>query len=118
MDRGKIPQNFIDDLLARTDIVDIISPRIKLKRAGHNHMGLCPFHNEKSPSFSVNQNKQFYHCFGCGVGGNAINFLMEYEHLDFVPAIEELARTAGVDIPRDESPQDAQKHKQIGRAHV
>lgn len=112
MDRGKIPQNFIDDLLARTDIVDIISPRIKLKRAGHNHMGLCPFHNEKSPSFSVNQNKQFYHCFGCGVGGNAINFLMEYEHLDFVPAIEELARTAGVDIPRDESPQDAQKHKQ------
>jgi len=112
MDRGKIPQNFIDDLLSRVDIIDVVSPRLKLKRAGQNHMGLCPFHNEKSPSFSVNQNKQFFHCFGCGVGGNAITFLMEYEHLDFVPAIEELARLSGVEVPRDESPQDIQKHKQ------
>lgn len=112
MDRGKIPQTFIDDLLSRVDIIDVISPRIKLKRAGQNHMGLCPFHNEKSPSFSVNQNKQFFHCFGCGEGGNAITFLMEYEHLDFVPAIEELARIAGVEVPRDESPQDIQKNKQ------
>ncbi len=112
MDSGKIPQHFIDDLLARIDIVDIIASRVKLKRAGHNHMGLCPFHNEKSPSFSVNQNKQFYHCFGCGVGGDAIKFLTDYEHMEFVQAIEELARIAGVEVPRDEKPQDIEKNKQ------
>ncbi len=112
MESGKIPQHFIDDLLARIDIVDIIASRVKLKRAGHNHMGLCPFHNEKSPSFSVNQNKQFYHCFGCGVGGDAIKFLTEYEHMEFVQAIEELARIAGVDIPREEKPQDIERNKQ------
>lgn len=99
---GKIPQSFIEDLLARTDIVELIDSRVRLKKAGKNYQACCPFHNEKSPSFSVSPEKQFYHCFGCGAHGNAIGFLMEYDGLNFPDAVEELAGTLGVTVPRDE----------------
>ena len=99
---GHIPRSFIDDLLARLDIVDIIDARVKLKKKGKNYSACCPFHNEKTPSFSVSQEKQFYHCFGCGVHGNAIDFIMEFERLEFVEAIEELASFLGLDVPREQ----------------
>ncbi len=98
---GRIPRDFIDDLIARSDIVDIIDARVKLKKAGKNHQACCPFHNEKSPSFSVSQEKQFYYCFGCGAKGNIISFLMEFDRLEFPEAIEELAKIYGVDVPRE-----------------
>ena len=98
---GRIPQQFIDDLLERVDIVDVIDSRVNLRKSGKNYSALCPFHDEKSPSFSVNPDKQFYYCFGCGAGGNAIGFLMEYERLDFPAAVEKLAGIAGVDVPRE-----------------
>ena len=97
-----IPQSFIADLLNRVDIVDVVGQHVKLKKAGANYQGLCPFHSEKSPSFSVSPTKQFYHCFGCGAHGSAISFLMEYSGLGYVDAIEELARSAGLDVPREE----------------
>ncbi|AMG30987.1 DNA primase [Grimontia hollisae] len=100
---GKIPRSFIDDLLARLDIVELIDARVKLKKQGKNYGACCPFHNEKTPSFSVSQEKQFYHCFGCGAHGNAIDFVMEYDRLEFVEAIEELASTLGLDVPREQS---------------
>lgn len=99
---GKIPQHFIDDLLSRVDVVEVIDARVTLKKAGRDYMACCPFHNEKTPSFSVSQPKQFYHCFGCGVNGNAIGFLMEYEGMHFVDAIEALAESVGMEVPRDE----------------
>ena len=99
---GHIPRSFIDDLLARLDIVDIIDARVKLKKKGKNYSACCPFHNEKTPSFSVSQEKQFYHCFGCGVHGNAIDFIMKFERLEFVEAIEELASFLGLDVPREQ----------------
>ena len=99
---GHIPRSFIDDLLARLDIVDVVDPRVKLKKKGKNYGACCPFHNEKTPSFSVSQEKQFYHCFGCGAHGNAIDFMMEYERLEFVEAIEELASFLGLDVPREQ----------------
>ncbi|MBE4087329.1 DNA primase [Vibrio parahaemolyticus] len=99
---GHIPRSFIDDLLARLDIVDIIDARMKLKKKGKNYGACCPFHNEKTPSFSVSQEKQFYHCFGCGAHGNAIDFMMEFERLEFVEAIEELASYLGLDVPREQ----------------
>ena len=99
---GKIPQHFIDELLARVDVVEVIDARITLKKAGRDHMACCPFHNEKTPSFSVSQPKQFYHCFGCGANGNAIGFLMEYENMHFVDAVEALAESVGLEVPRDE----------------
>ncbi|CAM2769995.1 DNA primase [Vibrio neptunius] len=99
---GHIPRSFIDDLLARLDIVDIIDARVKLKKKGKNYGACCPFHNEKTPSFSVSQEKQFYHCFGCGAHGNAIDFMMEYERLEFPEAIEELASYLGIDVPREQ----------------
>ena len=98
---GRIPREFIDDLLVRVDIVDLIDSHVPLKKAGSNYNARCPFHTEKTPSFSVNRKKQFYHCFGCGAGGNAISFLMEYSHLEFVEAIEDLAAFIGVDVPRE-----------------
>ncbi len=100
---GRIPRQFIDDLLVRVDIVDIIDSHVPLKKTGSNYTARCPFHNEKSPSFNVSRNKQFYHCFGCGVGGNVITFLIEFNHLSFVEAIEELATAAGVEIPYENS---------------
>ena len=100
---GRISRQFIDDLLARVDIVDIVDSRVPLKKAGKNYQACCPFHNEKSPSFTVSQDKQFYHCFGCGEHGSAISFLMEFDRLDFVDAIEELASYCGVEVVREEN---------------
>ncbi len=97
---GLIPQSFIDELLDRTDIVELINTRVSLKKTGKNYSACCPFHEEKSPSFTVTQEKQFYHCFGCGASGNAIGFLMEYERLDFVESIEYLAKQAGLEVPQ------------------
>lgn len=109
---GLIPNDFIDDLLERTDIVEVIGQRVPLKRKGKDHWACCPFHNEKSPSFSVNPAKQFYYCFGCGASGTALKFLQEYERLPFPEAVEELARIAGVDVPREEqSPQQRERQK-------
>ncbi|MCO6413518.1 MAG: DNA primase [Thiogranum sp.] len=98
---GRIPQTFIDELLNRVDIVDVIDARVPLKKAGREFSACCPFHNEKTPSFTVSQAKQFYHCFGCGAHGSAIGFLMDYEHMEFPEAVEELARAAGLEVPRE-----------------
>ncbi len=98
---GKIPREFIDGLIARVDLVDLIDARVPLKQAGKNFQARCPFHSEKSPSFSVNREKQFYHCFGCGAHGNAIGFLMEYERQSFVEAVETLADSLGIPVPRE-----------------
>lgn len=98
---GRISREFIDDLLVRVDIVDLIDSRVPLKKTGNNYVARCPFHTEKTPSFSVNRNKQFFHCFGCGASGNAISFLMDFSHLDFVEAVEDLANFAGVDVQRE-----------------
>ncbi len=100
---GLIPRHFINDLLVRIDIVELIDSHVPLKKSGSNYTALCPFHNEKSPSFSVNRKKQFFYCFGCGAGGNAITFLMDYSHLTFIEAIEELATFIGLDVPREQS---------------
>ena len=112
---GRIPQSFIDDLLARVNIVDVLDGRVnKLKRTGKNYSGLCPFHKEKTPSFTANQEKQFYYCFGCGAGGNALGFLMDYERLDFPEAVEELAKMVGMEVPREErTPQQQQREQQV-----
>jgi DNA primase len=98
---GKIPKSFIDELISRTDLVDLIDARVPLKRAGVNFTARCPFHDEKTPSFSVNREKQFYHCFGCGASGNAIGFLMDYERQGFVEAVETLADMAGLAVPNE-----------------
>ena len=97
---GRIPQEFLDQLLGRVDLVEIVNSRVPLRRAGHEFMACCPFHAEKTPSFSVSPRKQFYHCFGCGAHGNAIGFLMAYERLEFLDAVEELARQAGLELPK------------------
>jgi len=108
-----IPQSFIADLLNRIDVVEVVGRHVTLKKAGANFQGLCPFHNEKSPSFSVSPIKQFYHCFGCGAHGSAISFLMEHSGLTYVDAIEELARSAGLTVPHEERrPQDLAKQQQ------
>lgn len=98
---GRIPKDFIDQLLTRINIVDVIQARIPLKKAGREYMACCPFHGEKTPSFTVSPTKQFYHCFGCGVHGSAISFLMDYEHLEYTEAIEALARILGIEVPRE-----------------
>jgi len=98
---GRIPKHFIDELLTRTDIVDVIDARVPLKKAGKDYKACCPFHEEKTASFTVSADKQFFHCFGCGVHGTAIGFLMDYEHMSFVEAVEELARRAGLAVPRE-----------------
>ena len=108
---GKIPRAFIDDLIARVDIVDIIDARVPLKQAGKNFLARCPFHTEKSPSFSVSREKQFYHCFGCGVSGNAISFLMDYERQTFVEAVESLADFLGVEVPKESVSSDQRGQK-------
>jgi len=99
-----IPQSFIQDLLARVDIVDVIERRLPLKKGGANYFACCPFHGEKTPSFSISPSKQFYHCFGCGAHGSAISFLMEYSGLPFVEAVKELAALAGMQVPDDPGP--------------
>ncbi len=105
---GLIPQTFIDDLLDRIDIVDVVDSRVKLKKTGKNYSACCPFHDEKTPSFTVSPDKQFYYCFGCGASGTALGFVIEHDHLSFPDAVESLARMAGVEVPReqrDDSPQ-------------
>ncbi|WP_099289564.1 DNA primase [Erwinia amylovora] len=110
---GRIPRVFINDLLARTDIVDLIDARVKLKKQGKNYHACCPFHNEKTPSFTVNGEKQFYHCFGCGAHGNAIDFLMNYDRLEFVESIEELATLYGLEVPYESGsgPSQLERHQ-------
>ena len=100
---GLIPASFIDELMSRTDIVEVINARVPLKKAGHEYKACCPFHGEKTPSFTVSPNKQFYHCFGCGAHGTALGFLMDFEHLSFPEAVEELASLAGLEVPREQS---------------
>ncbi|HEX7034348.1 MAG TPA: DNA primase [Pseudomonadales bacterium] len=110
---GRIPQSFINDLLARIDIVDVIDGRLTLRKAGKDYQALCPFHNEKTPSFSVVPDKQFYHCFGCGASGTALTFLMEFDRLEFVEAVEELAKLAGVEVPREHRERPQQDHSDL-----
>jgi DNA primase len=108
-----IPQTFLQELLARVDIVDIVGRYVQLKKGGANLMGLCPFHGEKSPSFSVSPTKQFYHCFGCGANGNAIGFLMEHAGMSFIEAVKDLAQQTDLQVPEDEaSPQDRERAAQ------
>jgi len=97
---ARLPDAFIDDLLARTDLVEIIGTRVPLKRQGREYSARCPFHDERSPSFTVSPTKQFYHCFGCGAHGTAISFLMNYDRLEFLDAVEELAKRVGSDVPK------------------
>ena len=104
---ARIPDAFIDDLLARTDIVEVINARVPLKRQGKEYAARCPFHDERSASFTVSPNKQFYHCFGCGAHGSAISFLMQYDRLEFLDAVEELARRVGAEVPRDTAQRNA-----------
>ena len=96
-----IPERFLDELIARTDIVDLVSESVRLTKKGRNYWGLCPFHSEKTPSFSVSADKQIFKCFGCGKGGGAINFVMEMENLPFRDAVEVLAKRAGLEMPAD-----------------
>ncbi|MDJ0911503.1 MAG: DNA primase [Woeseiaceae bacterium] len=110
---GRIPQDFIDDLVARADIVEVIGRRVQLKKAGREFKACCPFHDEKTPSFTVSPNKGFYHCFGCGAHGTAIGFLMEFDHMSYPEAIESLAATMGVEVPRDESDRPAQRYDEL-----
>ncbi|MDD2711899.1 MAG: DNA primase [Simplicispira sp.] len=119
-----IPQSFIQELLDRTDIVDVVGRYVQLKKGGANFMGLCPFHGEKSPSFSVSPAKQFFHCFGCSKNGNAITFLMEHTGMGFVEAVHDLAQQTGLQVPQDDvSPQEreraaAQKQQQATLTEV
>ncbi len=111
-----IPRSFIDSLIDRADIVDVIDARVSLRKKGANYQACCPFHQEKTPSFSVSPSKQFYYCFGCGAHGNAIDFLMDYERLEFVEAVEELARYLGLDVPKEQAvanPKKIQKTRRI-----
>ena len=98
---GRIPKSFIDELIARADIVEVVGARVTLKRAGSNYKGLCPFHGEKTPSFTVSPSKGFYHCFGCSAHGTAIGFLMAYDNLEFPEAVEALAEMMGLEVPRE-----------------
>ncbi len=110
---GLIPQDFIDDLIARADIVEVVGRRVQLKKAGREFKACCPFHDEKTPSFTVSPAKGFYHCFGCGAHGTAIGFLMEYDHMNFVEAIESLAHSMGVEVPRNESDKPARRYDEL-----
>src|SRR5882672_6115629 len=113
-----IPQSFIQDLLGRVDIVEVIDRYVKLKRSGANYSACCPFHSEKSPSFTVSPTKQFYHCFGCGAHGTAVGFLMEHGGMGFVEAVKELAQSAGMKVPEEQRSQSAQRRaQQGGRLH-
>ncbi|HTD75216.1 MAG TPA: DNA primase, partial [Steroidobacteraceae bacterium] len=117
---GRIPDSFLDELVSRSDIVDVISARVPLKKAGREYKACCPFHNEKSPSFSVSAEKQFYHCFGCGAHGTVIGFLMQYEKMEFLDAVADLAQRAGLDLPREaqvaRDPGSADLHELMLRA--
>lgn len=106
---ARIPDAFIDDLLARSDIVEVVGSRVPLKRQGKEYAARCPFHDERSASFTVSPTKQFYHCFGCGAHGTAISFLMNYDRLEFLDAVDELAKRVGMEVPRNENPRNAQQ---------
>ena len=111
---GRIPQSFIDDLLARVDIVEVIDSYVSLRKAGRNHQALCPFHDEKTPSFTVSREKQFYHCFGCGAGGTVISFIMEHNGLGFPEAVEDLAARYNMEVPREAGRQpDTSRHNEL-----
>jgi len=110
---SRIPQHFIDDLLARTDIVDIIETYVPLKKKGREHVACCPFHTEKTPSFTVSPDKQFYHCFGCGAHGTALGFMLDYEHLEFVEAIEVLASRVGLEVPKEPGADQSAQHNDL-----
>jgi len=110
---GLIPQHFIDDLITRADIVEVLGRRIQLKKAGREFKACCPFHDEKTPSFTVSPSKGFYHCFGCGAHGTALGFLMEYDHMEFVEAVESLAGMMGIEVPREESQQPARRYDEL-----
>jgi DNA primase len=102
-----IPQSFLSELLARVDVVEVVGKYVQLKKGGANYMGLCPFHGEKSPSFSVSPTKQFYHCFGCGKNGNAIGFLMDHTGMSFIEAVKDLAQQIGMQVPEEpQSPEE------------
>ncbi len=109
-----IPQSFIDELKLRTGLAELIGRRVKLVRRGREHHGLCPFHNVKTPSFTVNEDKGFYHCFGCGAHGSAIDFVMQTEGLAFPEAIERLALEAGLEVPRTRGHDDAAAQRRRG----
>src|SRR6478752_3531597 len=119
-----IPQEFIQSLLGRVDIVDVVDRHVKLKKAGSNFQSCCPFHTEKTPSFTVSPTKQFYHCFGCGAHGNAIGFLMEQGGMGFVEAVHDLAGQYGLQVPEESgSPEDraraaSQRQKQATLSEV
>jgi len=114
---GRIPEDFIESLLERTDIVEVIGSRVELKPAGRGeHKALCPFHDEKTPSFTVSSDKQFYHCFGCGAHGTAIGFVMQYDGLEFPAAIEELAHAAGLEVPREAGQAPVRTHDRLYQA--
>ncbi len=104
---GRIPESLLEDILARVDIVELISSYIPLKKAGRNFKANCPFHHEKTPSFMVSPDRQIYHCFGCGESGNAFKFLMRHERMEFLEAVEVLARKAGIVLPDQDNPQAA-----------
>lgn len=110
---GRIPEDFIQSLLSRVDIVEVINAAVPLRKAGANYVACCPFHNEKTPSFSVNKNKQFYHCFGCGVSGDAIQFLIEHNSLSFVEAVELLAGQLGMQMPQSSQSEPSADHNLI-----
>ena len=109
------PDEIVEEVRSRNDIVDVISGYVRLQKKGSNYFGLCPFHNEKSPSFSVSPGKQMYYCFGCGAGGNVITFLMEYENYTFAEALKVLADRAGITLPQEDSSRGGQG--QGGAAH-
>ena len=99
-----IPRSFIDELIDRCNIVDVVSSYVRLKKAGANYLGLCPFHNEKTPSFTVSPEQQLYKCFGCGAGGNVIGFVMQIENLEFIDAVKKLADMCGMTVPESDDP--------------
>ncbi|WP_020208075.1 DNA primase [Gilvimarinus chinensis] len=110
---SRIPQPFIDELLDRVDIVEVVDHRVKLKKTGKNYSACCPFHDEKTPSFTVSPDKQFYYCFGCGASGNAVGFLMDYERVGFPEAVEQLAHLCGLDVPKEEASPGASKQDRL-----
>lgn len=109
---ARIPENFIQEVIQRTDIVELINSRVPLKKTGRNHSACCPFHNEKTPSFTVNADKQFFYCFGCNASGNAVTFLMEYDGVSFPQAVEALAQQAGMEVPKEEESQEDKARRQ------
>ena len=107
------PEDLVEEIRIRNDIVDVIGSYVKLQKKGSNHMGLCPFHNEKTPSFSVSSSKQMYHCFGCGVGGNVFTFIMEYENYTFVETLKLLASRVGINLPEAEYSEEAKRQASL-----